>query len=579
MSSEANNLIPNKGSLRKQRIGDWLVELNLITKRQLDEAISQQSESGERIGSILIRLGYLSEKELSDVLMLQETLTSRSSLTEFPIDVNVLRLLSETFVKQNLVIPLLLVGNRLVVALNQADNISLIDRISLLTGYRIIPLSFRQEDLQLAVVYFYESKMLQNVGTIERAIQAGGAGEEQKEGNEQPVRADDGPIVELVNSVLADAIESNASDIHLDAQERCIAVRMRIDGVLSQVMEIPKSLASSVIARIKVMAEMNITERRRPQDGRFTMRYGASKIDFRVSSISSHWGETIVIRLLRPLNMSRGLEKLGFDEKNLTLFKQIISATTGIVLVTGPTGSGKTSTLYTSLGQLDKVSDKIATIEDPVEFPLEGIVQIQIVPKIGLTFASALRTLLRQDPDVVMLGEIRDGETLEAAIAAALTGHLVLSTIHSNDAISTISRMQDMGALPFLISSTLVGVIAQRLVRRICEECGEDYPATAEEKEFLKVDPAEKLFLRRGKGCKTCKGSGYKGQVAVFEILRVNRSLRDMINRSQPTAVLWEAAREMGFRTLLEDGKLKVMNKMTTVQEVIRVLGDGTIED
>lgn len=561
--------------IRKQRLGEWLVDLNLISRRQLEQAMELQSNTGARLGDILVQLGYLSERELSDVLIVQDKLASHAALTDFPIDVNVLRLLNVNFVKQHLALPLLLVGNRLVIAHNQKDNVQVLDRVSLLTGYKILSLAFRTEDIQHAIPYFYESKTLQNAGAIERAIK--GASDANAEGAEQPILPEDGPIVELFNSILHEAIESQASDIHIENHERCLIIRMRTDGALVRSMEIPKSLATSLVARVKVLADMNITETRRPQDGRFSIRVGRATIDFRVSSVSSHWGESVVIRVLRPLDMVGGMETLGFGATDLVTYKRILSATGGMILVTGPTGSGKTSTLYSSVGMLDRVTSSVYTIEDPVEFPLDGTVQIQVQAKIGLTFAAALRSILRQDPDVIMLGEIRDSETLEAAIAAALTGHLVLSTLHANDSIATVSRMMDMGAKSYLISSTLVGVLAQRLVRRICPKCAADHMPSAEELEFLKLpEGSPPPMLSKGRGCTYCKGTGYKGRIGIFEILRVNRQIRDLINNNASSTMLYEAAKTMGFRPLIEDARQKVLEKMTTCQEVLRVLGLGS---
>lgn len=565
-------------SIRKQRVGDWLVELNLISKRQLDEAVDMQQKLGERLGEILVKLNYLSERELSDVLMLQETLSSHASLTDYPIDTNVLRMLNEAFVKKNLVIPLVLVGKRLVAALTNKNNIELLDHVSLLTGYKIIPLSFRKEDIETAITYFYDNRQVQNQDKLDKAIQATAGGyeiEKEEDTGKELVDLEDAPIIELVNTIMFSAIEGGVSDIHMEATETSLVVRLRTDGVMMQSMNIPKTIATSVIARIKVMSSMNITETRRPQDGRFSLKRGRQKYDFRVASIASHWGENVVIRILRPLNMSGGLEKLGLETFNLKNFQAMLNASNGIILVTGPTGSGKSSTLYTCLGLMDKDTDSIVTIEDPVEFPLPGIVQIQVQPKIGLTFATALRTILRLDPDTIMLGEIRDHETLEAAIAAAMTGHLVLATLHTNDAVSTIARMKDMGAESFQISSSVVGVIAQRLIRRICEHCAEEYVATPEELEFLKLTMHEDLMLRRGKGCPKCRDTGYKGRIAIFEILRITRQLKDMINRDEPEANIMRSARGNGFLSLFDDGRAKVLAKTTTAKELFRVIGDS----
>ncbi len=578
---QANAAADTSGTvLRKQRLGDWLVDLNLISKPQLAEAMELQKITGERIGALLVQLGYLTDRELNDVLLLQEMLASHASLTAFPVDKQVLRLLNESFCKQNQVLSLVLVGQRLVVALPDRNNAELIDRISLLSGYKIIPIAFRKPDLDVAIAHFF-SPDGHVASSLERVVQAAGADADQKKSKQnvtELVSDDDGTIVSLVNSIIRQAIESGVSDVHLESQERGLEVRMRLDGVMQKTTEIPPGLAAQALTRFKVLAGMNVTENRRPQDGRFTMRHKQDTFDFRASTIGSHWGETMVIRILRPLAVGNP-EALGSDEETRARFKQILGAASGMVLVTGPTGSGKTSTLYACIAQLDRTRDSIVTIEDPVEFPLPGIVQIQIQSKIGLTFAAALRTILRQDPDTVMVGEIRDSEVLEAAVAAAMTGHLVLSTLHTNDAISTISRLMDMGAKPYQISSTVVGIVAQRLVRRVCKQCSEQYAASYEERQFLKTSADEPVTLARGKGCQACKNTGYRGRLAVYEILRINRRLKNLINANEPEAELWKAAREMGFRTLLEDARLRVRQGLTTVDEVMRVLGDGSLDE
>ncbi|MEB3222229.1 MAG: GspE/PulE family protein, partial [Candidatus Sericytochromatia bacterium] len=331
----------------------------------------------------------------------------------------------------------------------------------------------------------------------------------------------------------------------------------------------------AVISRVKILSDMNIAERRRPQDGRFSVRHQGQKIDFRVAVISCHWGEKVVMRLLRPKTIALGLEALGFTPDDLDKLMPYINAPNGILLVTGPTGSGKTSTLYASLAAMDKQHDSIVTIEDPVEFPVEGITQIQANAKIGLTFAAALRTILRLDPDTIMLGEIRDKETGEIAIEAALTGHMVLSTLHTNSTVETVGRLIDMGIPPYMVSATLLCVVAQRLVRKVCKGCYEEYEADDEEKAFLARPLDEPLILARGAGCDICNGTGHKGQLGVFEILEVTRRIKELINEEASSIQMLDAAAEGGMLTLLEDGKRKVLGRQTSVEEIVRVLGKG----
>ncbi|MBU6429452.1 MAG: GspE/PulE family protein, partial [Cyanobacteria bacterium REEB65] len=315
---------------------------------------------------------------------------------------------------------------------------------------------------------------------------------------------------------------------------------------------------------------------RRPQDGRFTVKArSGDQIDFRASCINTHWGEKLCLRLLRPLAVKTGIEHLGFGENDQERFLRLLASPAGVILVTGPTGSGKTSTLYAALGMMDRATESIITIEDPVEFPFPGICQIQVNPKIDLTFASALRTILRQDPDTIMLGEIRDHETLETAVHAAMTGHLVLSTIHTNDAVSTVNRMVEMGIQPYMVSSTIAGIIAQRLVRRICPRCKVEFEASPEEKEFLRANPDEPLLLSKGEGCDHCNETGYKGQLGIFEVLLMNKKLQDLINKGESVLALADAARQSGMSTMLEDGKRKVIRKLTTIAEVTRICGYG----
>ncbi len=566
------------------RLGEWLSSLGLISQFQLSEALTIQVETGRKLGEILVTKGYINEKELSDILSLQESLATKGTLTEFQVEQTLVNLVPNNFAKQNNVVPLVKVGRRLVVGMTRADDVKTLDTLSLLTGYLVVPVTFRADDIQAAIAQFYDNKAQTHKDTIEKAVKNVGAGEADRaqsalrrvEDLSTGVGDNDAPIIELVNSVLNDAIERGASDIHMEPREHFLEVRFRMDGVLMKALEIPKAIEPSVTTRFKVLANMNITEKRRPQDGRFTVKSrSGDKIDFRSSIISTHWGEKLCLRLLRPMTLSLGLEHLGFDPSDLEKFTRLLHSPAGIILVTGPTGSGKTSTLYASLGMMDKASDSIITIEDPVEYPVDGISQIQINTKIDLTFSSALRTILRQDPDVIMVGEIRDYETLETATNAAMTGHLVLSTLHTNDAVSTVNRMVDMGVPPYMVSATVAGVIAQRLLRRICSRCKVDYEANSDEKVFLRVKDDEALTLSKGEGCEHCNQTGYKGQVAIFEVLVMNRKMQALINKGESVLALAEAARQGGMTSLLEDGKRKVLKRMTTIIEVTRICGYG----
>lgn len=570
----------------KDMIGEWLVNLGMITRRQLAVSQEVREQSGASLEMTLVEQRFVTVEELDGAAKLQQILGSIPSLAEFPVEEDVLPLIPEPVARQKQIVPLMRLGDRLVIAYGRSTDayqrdydVKLLDQVSHLTGLMVVGVGFKKEDVVSALDPIYGRRASRQL--VDQALKISGhMGETRSKGvesiDEKKAEGDDeAPIVDLVNQVLMKAIESGASDLHIEPFEHRVEMRLRLDGVMTTIMSLPKQVEGAVISRIKILCDMNIAERRRPQDGRFSVRAQGQKIDFRVAVIACHWGEKVVMRLLRPKTISLGLEALGFSPEDMALLTRYINAPNGIMLVTGPTGSGKTSTLYAALSAMDKNSDSIVTIEDPVEFPVEGITQIQANAKIGLTFAAALRTILRLDPDTIMLGEIRDKETGEIAIEAALTGHMVLSTLHTNSTVETVSRLIDMGIPPYMVSSTLLCVVAQRLVRKICKGCYEEYEATPEEKEFLDLAPHEALLLARGRGCDICNQSGMKGMQGVFEILEVTRSIKDMINREETALTILDAARQNGMLTLLDDGKRKARMRQTTVEEVIRVLGHG----
>ncbi|HEY9724149.1 MAG TPA: GspE/PulE family protein [Oscillatoriaceae cyanobacterium] len=569
----------------KDKIGEWLVNLGMITRRQLTVSQDVREQNQVSLEVALIDQRFVTEEELTGAARLQEILGSIPALAEFPVEEDVLPLIPEAVAKQKHIIPLMRLGERLVIAYGRATDayqrdydVKLLDQVSHLTGLMVVGVGFSREDIATGLEPIYGRRKASAL--VDQAMRISGTMGETKVKSVQSIDASDNedgdaPIVDLVNQILGKAIESGASDLHLEPYEKKLDVRLRMDGVLQTIMTLPKQVESAVISRVKILCDMNIAERRRPQDGRFSVRHQGQKIDFRVAVIAVHWGEKVVMRLLRPKTISLGLEALGFDKEDLVKLERYINAPNGILLVTGPTGSGKTSTLYASLAAMDKNSDSIVTIEDPVEFPVEGISQIQANHKIGLTFAAALRTILRLDPDTIMLGEIRDKETGEIAIEAALTGHMVLSTLHTNSTVETVGRLIDMGIPPYMVSATLLCVVAQRLVRKVCKGCTEEYEADAEEKEFLGQPLEAPLTLARGKGCEACNETGHKGQLGVFEILEVTRTIKEMINRGETAIAMLDAAQKNGMLTLLDDGKRKALRRMTSVQEVIRVLGRG----
>jgi type IV pilus assembly protein PilB len=569
----------------KDMIGEWLVNLGMITRRQLAVSQEVREQAGTALEVVLIEQRFVTDEELQGAAKLQQILGSIPSLAEFPVEEDVLPLIPEPVARQKQIVPLMRLGERLVIAYGRSTDayqrdydVKLLDQVSHLTGMMVVGVGFKKEDVGAALDPLYGRRSASKL--VDQALKISGAmGESKAKGveaiDDKKGDDDEAPIVDLVNQILMKAIETGASDLHIEPFEHRVEARLRMDGVMQTIMTLPKQVEGAVISRIKILCDMNIAERRRPQDGRFSVRAQGQKIDFRVAVIACHWGEKVVMRLLRPKTISLGLEALGFSPEDMELLNRYVNAPNGIMLVTGPTGSGKTSTLYAALSAMDKSADSIVTIEDPVEFPVEGITQIQANAKIGLTFAAALRTILRLDPDTIMLGEIRDKETGEIAIEAALTGHLVLSTLHTNSTVETVARLIDMGIPPYMVSSTLLCVVAQRLVRKVCKHCYEEYDATDEEKDFLDAARHEHIVLARGRGCEVCNHTGMKGMLGVFEILEVTRTIKDMINREETALTILDAARQNGMLTLLDDGKRKARHRQTTVEEVIRVLGHG----
>lgn len=560
-------------------LGIWLVALGFITRRQLTTALDTQRQQGGTIEDVLLQLRTLTQDELDGALALQHDLAGVTLLHELSIPSEVLALLPRAMAIRDQVLPMRRIGHRLIVAhvhgARQDVTQRLFDAVAQATDLMVHGVAFKEDNLEKAVAHFYESAA--TTGLVSKAVAKASSSSRLavKDAPEvsAPATADgDAPVIELVNRILAQAVQRGASDLHIRPTAKGLSVKLRLDGVMQPLMDLPKELEAAVASRIKVMASLDIAERRRPQDGRCSIQVDGKPIDLRVACIASHWGEMMVLRILRPMNVPNGFQSLGFRQQARECWESIIKAPNGLILVTGPTGSGKTSTLYATLNQFDKTEKNLLTVEDPVEYPVAGIGQIQIASKVGLTFAAALRSILRLDPDVILVGEIRDHETLEIALEAALTGHLVLSTLHTNDAVSAISRMAEMGAPRHQIAATLVGVLAQRLVRKVCPHCVKPVEPTPEERAFLALgqDP---VLLRRGTGCDLCDGVGYKGRMGVYEVLETNAEMADAIVAGQSTLDLWRLARRSGMGTLLEDGKAKVVEGHTTVQEVQRVIG------
>jgi type IV pilus assembly protein PilB len=557
------------------RLGELLVREKLISLQQLRQAQDEQKRSGKNLGFALAKLGYISDAEITDFLANQYRIRA-VNLDEYEVDREVLKLVPREVCEKHKVLPLTRANSSLIVAMADPTNLHALDDIKFLTGYNVDPCIASENSIQQAIERHY------NAGPSYEEVMAGfdeqeidfTQDEEEVNIHDLERASGDAPVVKLVNMILLNAIKKGASDIHIEPYEKKFRVRYRIDGVLHEEMTPPLKLKNGIASRVKIMSQLDIAERRLPQDGRIKLKLGQGReMDYRVSVLPTLWGEKIVLRLLDKGNLQLDMSKLGFDPKPQEDFTWAIHQPWGMTLVTGPTGSGKTTTLYSALSDLNRPEYNISTAEDPVEYNLFGINQVQMHEDIGLNFASALRSFLRQDPDIIMVGEIRDFETAEIAIKAALTGHMVLSTLHTNDAPATISRLLNMGVEPFLITASLNLILAQRLARKICVDCKQEVPKDEKVLRELGMTPDQiaQCKLMRGRGCKTCNGSGYKGRVALYEVLRMNDTLREMILQGASTAELKIAAIRGGMNTLRMAGNLKVLAGVTTPEEVMRV--------
>jgi len=566
--------------MANDRIGEILVRESIISADQLKLAQVDQKSSGKRLAYSLAKLGILGEKELTDFLAKQYGVPS-ISLSEFEIDQQVIQLVPKEVAVKHTVLPVQRAGSTLIVAMSDPSNIYAIDDLKFLTGLNIEPVVTTDAAIEEAISRYYEQpekfKSYDDViGDFDfEDIDFGDDGGDEFNVLDSQAEAEQAPVVKLCNLVLLNAISKGASDIHIEPYEKSYRVRYRIDGVLHQEMTPPLKLKNAITSRMKIMAQLDIAERRLPQDGRIKLRIGKNReMDFRVSTLPTLFGEKIVMRLLDKDNLQLDMTKLGFEAKPLNDFQTSIHRPYGMCLVTGPTGSGKTTTLYSALSELNKEDVNISTAEDPVEYNLKGINQVQMHEEIGLNFAAALRSFLRQDPDIIMVGEIRDFETAEIAVKAALTGHLVLSTLHTNDAPSTINRLLNMGVEPFLVTASVNMILAQRLARKNCKECSApDEQTTKQALIDGGMTPAEAKDCapRRGKGCKVCGESGYKGRVALYEIMVVTDPLKDLILQGASTAELKNEAIRLGMSTLRRSGLNKVLDGTTTLDEVLRV--------
>jgi type IV pilus assembly protein PilB len=559
-----------------EKIGELLVKENLLTAQQLRAARDGARSKGSRLGAEITQLGFLDEAELTEFVAKQYGVPS-INLEEFEIDRAVIELIPEEVAQKHTVLPVNRAGSTLILATADPSNIFALDDIKFLTGYNIQPVVAAEAAIKRAIDRYYDQAS--NLEEVMEGFDDSDIdliqGEADLDAAELAKASEDAPVVKLVNLVLTDAVKKNASDIHIEPYEKSFRVRYRIDGVLYEVMKPPLKLKNAITSRVKIMSELDIAERRLPQDGRIKLKMGRGKeMDFRVSVLPTLFGEKIVLRLLDKSNLQLDMTKLGFETGQLDTFQKCIHLPFGMVLVTGPTGSGKTTTLYSGLSELNKTSENLSTAEDPVEFNLPGINQVQMHEEIGLNFAAALRSFLRQDPDIIMVGEIRDFETAEIAVKAALTGHMVLSTLHTNDAPSTVNRLLNMGIEPFLVSSAVNCIVAQRLARKICENCKETDPEVSREMltdAGLTDDVAASVAPVKGKGCGNCSDTGYKGRLAVYEVMELREELKEFVLNGASALELKREAIRLGMKTLRQSALSKVVEGITTLNEVLRI--------
>jgi len=596
-----------------ERLGDLLVREGLITREQLDKALQEQKQNGTRVGYNLVKLGFIAETELTKMLARQFKMPA-VDLSRFEVDPRIAKLIPADLAVKHLVLPLKRDGRTLTVAMADPTNLGVLDDLKFITRYDIFPVIGGEFTLKSAIDKLYENDagtqvadLLSVIDDMEGEIEVVEEKEEDVAASALAAQMEDAPVVKLINAILTDAVKRGASDIHFECFEHDIRVRYRIDGALQEVMKPPMKLKAALISRFKIMSQLNIAERRVPQDGRIKLKMGNKVIDYRVSTLPTLFGEKIVLRILDKGNLTLDLEKFGIEPKAEKDLMEAVSNPYGMVLVTGPTGSGKTTTLYSALSKVNNIDVNIMTAEDPVEYNLYGVNQVLVRTEIGMTFAAALKAFLRQDPNIIMVGEIRDLETGGIAIKAALTGHMVLSTLHTNSAPETVTRLLDMGLEPFNVASALNLILAQRLLRRICGNCKTQYTPTAEEFDIAKVKPTTTLrelrftaetiesakaratkeaapFLAnatletplsalgyfKGRGCDMCAGTGMKGRQGVYEVMPMTPTMRKLILQNVGAAEIRDAAVDEGMLTLRMDGWMKVIKGITTLEQVVR---------
>ncbi len=551
---------------RKLRLGDLLISENKITEEQLMEALMAQKEMGLKLGEALIKKGFITESEILKVL--QEQLgVPYVDINNFEIDSKIPRMIPESVARNHNVIPVKVVGGKILLLTSNPLDVYSLDDVKLITGFEL-ELALAEKNVIINLInQFYDGRE-----DAEKAIEEFTEQNENILDLEEEIEDDDvtnAPIVRLVNSILSQAVKTKVSDIHIEPFSDRLRIRYRIDGNLVEQMNTTMATHPAIVARLKIIGAMDISEKRKPQDGRLETKISDKEIDMRISILPTVYGEKVVIRLLDRTTSIAKKEDLGFIKPNLELFNRLVKVPDGMILVTGPTGSGKTTTLFTVLKELNKISENIITVEDPVEYRVDGINQVQVNEKAGLNFANTLRSILRQDPDIVMVGEIRDSETATIAVRAAVTGHVVLSTLHTNDSVSTVLRLTDMGIESYLVTTAVSGVVAQRLIRRVCTRCAKAYEATEEELKILKI--SEPATLYKGVGCTNCNNTGYSGRMPIHEIFIVDREIKDMLNKGESIYKIKDKAIEKGMVTLFENAKQLALAGVTSASEVLKV--------
>jgi general secretion pathway protein E len=569
----------------QERLGEILVRMGHAHQQEIDEGLELQNIRPKRIGELLMDLGYNDEDQVLEALSDQFGMELHLELTE-EIDSSLTTKVPINFIREYQMVPIKKNGSAFLVAINDPVNLLPLDELRVVLGGPVKPILCRMETIQSVIDNYFDQQGENALGMIDDITMAGDDDDVHNLDTLESDRdlldlANEAPIIKLINLMISGGVKERTSDIHIEPFERDVRVRYRIDGVLYEKFQVPKSQQAAVISRIKIMAQMNIAEHRLPQDGRIKIRLSGKEIDIRVSIIPVAWGERVVMRILEKGTFLYGLEELGMDGHGLEIINRAIASSHGIVLVTGPTGSGKSTTLYAALQRVNSPDRNIITVEDPVEYQMPGIGQIEVKPKIGLTFAAGLRSILRQDPDVILIGEIRDQETAEMAIQASLTGHLVFATLHTNDSAGAITRLINMGIEPFLVTSSTVAIMAQRLVRRLCSHCRKEYEPEWESLSELGISDEDAMGLRvfGAQGCSQCMERGYHGRMGIFELLVMTPKIQDMALRGADSNVLKREARRLGMRSLREDGAQKVMDGRTTLEEVLRVTRDEMVDE